>query len=562
MDRQVGIGALPGARKSAAATPASEGAGLQRAKADQALAVGQFGERVARVGLDAYSRMQAEERDASDQTALMAASNALSDWKNQRLFDPDAGAFTKKGKDAMPLPEELHADFIKTTSAIAAGLSTPAQRDAFARLQSQEWQSIDLQVRRHVFTEVQGYRADELKALVGNKADSAIKNALDPKLVAADLETAVSAIRTSGPALGLGPEAIDAQVKAVQSKTHVGVIAQLLALEKDGEAKDYFEATKGQIAGEQLDQVTKALDEGTLRGQSQREADKIIAAGGTLTQQLEKAKDLEPKLRDLVEQRLEHESNVSDKAQRDNDEARQLRAYDVLDRTGDVLKIAPGDWAQFDGQARASMRAYAKARTKGETIETDLGTYYGLVQQAMDDPTGFAHVGLLSYRGKLDESDFKHLASVQLSIRSGDTKKLDKELGGTRTVAQIMADTIGEVDPKSDRAIQFRRALDKKVEEAQLRAGNTPLRNVEIQEMADDLWQSVVLRPGGWSNIIPGGAPFRDETKPIKDLEFKDIPVSDRADIRAELYRAGLPITKDAILEAYVKAKRKMGAVR
>lgn len=560
-ERQVGIAALPGVRKTAADTPASLGVGLEYAKADKFAAQAGFGERAARIGLETYGRIVEEERTAADQTALLEANNTIAEWKNQRLFDPETGAFAQKGKAAQPLPEQIQQEFDKVTSEIEKTLHTDRQRTAFANLRAQEWQALDLQVRRHVFGEMQQFQAGELKSLVENSVNAAISSASDPALVAIELEKAVSAIATNAPRLGLGPEAIEAQVRAVQSQTHVGVISKLLADENDQAAQAYFEAAKSQIDGEVIDQVVKALDEGTLRGQAQKTADEIIRAGGTLTEQLEKTKGLEPKLRDQVEQRLEHKDAVTKRAKAEEKEADMRSAYDILDRTPNVAKIPPTLWTSFDGGTRSAMLSYATRRAKGEPIETDLATYYQLMVGAGVDPTGFAADNLLRYRHKLDEGDFKQLAGLQLSIKNGDAKATEKELGPFRTRGQVLEDTLtahgmdpnAKANTEEGKAIaQLRRMLDRRVELLQGTTGKKAS-NEDIQAELDALLSRSVRVPGSWWNIFPGGKSFTDTDKRLLDLTVGDIPSVERSQIEAALKARNQPVSDATVLNLYLE---------
>jgi hypothetical protein len=571
--REVEANAMRGGQMSAAATAASEGAGIQRAKMETAGAVADVGERVSRFGASMFARMQEQERDAADQTALLAADNQLADWKNKRLFDPKDGAFTLKGENALPLPEQLKGEFDKLSGEIEAGLSTDRQRAAYQRLKGQEWQGIDLQVRRHVFGEMQNYRASELEGLVGNSINAAVQSALDPKLVAVNLDKAVTAIKTTGPGLGLGPEAIAAKVQAVQSQTHVGVISTLLAKENDQAASAYFEATKGQIDGDKQDGIIKALDEGTLRGSSQREADKIIGEGGTLTEQRAKAKALtDPKLRDQVEQRLEHNDAVMDREQREATESAMRGGYDILDQTGDVTKIPPALWTSYSGGTRSAMMEYAIKRAKGTPVETDYPTFYSLMQHAGDHPETFASVNLLQYRNKLDDSEFKQLAGLQLSLKNQDKTAAEKVLAPFRTHSQILDDTLAlhGIDPnaKPDTAegkaiAQLRRMLDQRVDTIQAPGKTTdgkpiPARkatNQDIQASLDALLSQQVSVPGSWWNIFPGGKPFLDTQKRLLDLTASDISAADRLKIEAALKARRQPVSDATVLDLYLEWK-------
>jgi hypothetical protein len=572
LERQVSPTALPGVRRRAAATFESEGGAAELArgrleatreagKAQTLEARAGFGEQVARLGVSLYARVQAEERDKANQTALLKASNALSDWKNQRLYDPNGGALTIRGENAMPLPEQIRDEFDKIAGDLEAGLGNDDQKAAFQRMRSQEWQGIDLQVRRHVFGEMQEFRAGELKSHVENSVQAAMQNALDPRMVRVELEKAVTAIRTNGPTLGLGPEMIEAQVRAVTSQTHVGVIGQLLAKENDKAASAYFEATKGQIEGTQLDNVMKALDEGTARSESQKAADEIIRAGGTLTQQREKARQIDDaRLRDLVEQRIEHNAIVSEREEREAAEASMRQGYDVIDRTGDVTAIQPVQWASYSGATRSAMLSYARQKAAGTPIQTDLPTYYALMQQAADTPEIFTSQNLLNYRHKLDDVEFKQLAGLQLSIKNADRNATEKDLAPFRTKVQLVDDTLAlhGIDPNAKpdtpqgKAIaQLRRMVDRRVE--LLQAGGKKATNTDIQSEIDSLLAQNVTVPGSWWNIFPGGKPFLNTEKRLLNLTAADIPTATREQIEQALRARNRPVSDAAVLDLYLE---------
>ena len=91
-DRQVGVNALPGVRQTAAETPTSEGADLAlargRGRAAVLDAVGNLGGVASRVGTQLFGELADRAREDADQTALLAASNKLAEWKSSALWSP------------------------------------------------------------------------------------------------------------------------------------------------------------------------------------------------------------------------------------------------------------------------------------------------------------------------------------------------------------------------------------------------------------------------------------------------------------------------------------------
>lgn len=580
--RQVLTAALPAARKTAAKTELSAGVGVAQAQANLALEQGEAGQKVgaamahlgaAGVGLGMELgaegiRTRQLEAEHADDVALLHAQRQLAEWESKRLYDPESGALTKRGTDSFPVPEIVAEEYGQVVDGIAAGLTTDAQRAAFAKIASNRGINLDMTLRRHVYGEMQRYEGEELQATVTNARNAAIANATDPRRVGEELGSAIAAIKTHGPRLGLGPEQVQQQIDAVRTETHVGVIDSLLAQDLTKSAEIYFEETKDQITGVAQARVEKALAEGKVRKQAQDQADAIIDAGGSLTQQRDKARAIDdPEVRDAVMQRLEHEDAVRDKAQRDADELTLRGVYDIVDRTKDIARIPPATWANLDGSQRSALRSYANALARGTPIETDLATYYGLMRKAGDDPEAFVKENLLNYRATIGETEFKQLANLQLALRQGDTKKAAAELSGFQTKSEILDGTLNSyrINPnpkagsKEAGAIgQLRRMLDLRVQGQEALTGKKPT-NVDMQHMLDELLSAKVSTPGSWAhtwaNIWPGGLPFYQKEKRLIDATIDDVPSTDRTQIEQALRAKGRPVSDATILDLWLEAK-------
>lgn len=561
--RQVQTRALPGARRTAAETSLSTGAGLEEARARKFGVIGDVGDALTRTGTRLYARAVDEEREKANEVALLKASNALGAWKTRRLYDPENGALTRKGEAAQGLPEEVLPEWETFVGEIEQGLGNDEQKAAFARLRGQQTQQLDLELRRHVFGEMQTFRANELKSAVDLGTDEAIRAANDPTLVGLSLQRVENQIRTNAPRLGLGKAAIEAQVADTRDKVHRGVIDNLLAQERAQDARDYFTEAKSQIAADRVDEVEKALTEGSVRAASQKEADRILAEGGTLTEQLKKAKDLDPKLRDEVENRLEHAAQIQDRADREALEGSMKSAYDILDKTGNVNRIPAAQWASFSGATRSAMRSYAEQKTQGTPVKTDLPTYYGLMRQAMTDPTTFSNYNLLEKRHVLGETEFKQLTSLQLSIKNGDTTAAEKDLGGFRTANQVVDDAVvglginpnANVDKEPAQAnavASLRRLVDNRIAALQATTGKKAT-SADVQSIVDQLLSVQVEGKGTWAGLFTD-APFYDTKKRLIETTIDDIPAEQKKLIEQALTQRRVPISDATILSTYQDA--------
>lgn len=555
--REVSTAPIPGVRKRFASTAAAEGAGVERATADRGEAIAGVGNVVARFGQARFNQVVEEERDRADRAALLEAENALSKWENERLYS-QGGALTVKGKDAFPLPEKLAEEYNAVAGEAEKKLTSARQKEAFATLRVRRGQNLDLTIRRHVFGEMQAYHRGELQASIENGVNTAIANANDPRRVGEELSNVIATIKANGPSLGMGAEQIEQQITKVQSTTHVGVIDRLLAQDRDKAAKIYLEETRGQISGDSLAKIERAIEEGSLRGEAQRKADEILTAGGTLSQQREKARAIDdPQLRDQVMQRIEHEATIRDRQDREREEANSIEAYNIIDRTGNVARIPPALWTSFSGNQRAGMIAYARAKARGVDIETDFSVYYSMMQQAANDPQGFAQENLLNSRGKLGDTEFKQLADLQLAIKNGNRKAADEELDLFRTHKQVIDDTLAlySIDPNPKetddrRAIaQLQRMLGARMEMLTSLTGKKP-RNADVQDALDDLLGKSVKTEGSWWWLWQNRS-----TKRLIDVTYDDIPADQKPLIEKALRGAGREVTPETVLDLYLETK-------
>lgn len=550
-NRKVATDPLAGVRKQSAETFESEGGGLAQAQGQTAEAVGRLASTVGQISAAQIADMQKKERERADQVALLDAETQLGKWENKRLYDPQTGAFQVKGKDAMPLPEQVGGEFNAVASSVEANLN-PRQRELFAPVKARREQNLDANLRRHVFGEMQTYDAQTLAATEENASESAVANALDPRRVGEELKRGVDAIKQSGPRLGLSGDVLEKRLNDFTTKTHVGVIGRLLTNNQARAAKIYFEETKGEITGSALEHVEKALVVGGQRAEAQQATDQILAAGGTLKEQRDKAKAIDdPEVRDQVTQRLEHESLVKDREDKDHEEAMLVNAYNIVDRSHDVTSIPAATWASLPGAARSALHGYATSLAKGIPVETDQAVYYMLREAATTDPKAFLETNLLTFKDKLSDSDFQELARVRGEIR---TKKAPPELDDWRTERDVVhsALTLAGIDPApkdSDtegkrRVAQFSALVASEARRAQ---GTTKvkLNNKDLEAIANGILAKQITDKGF----------FWDSTRSLATATVDDVPAAEKKEILARLAAKGYAATPEAALAVWLRAQ-------
>lgn len=557
--RKVGTDALPGVRKTAAETAASSGGGGD-AVADVLV---QAGSKFASQGVAMFSDIQQKERARADDVALLKASNQIDAWELATLNDPKTGALNLRGEASFELPEKIDGEWRKLTGDIEKGLGTPRQRQAFQQLKAQRGQNIALNVRRHVAGEMRDFETQELRGTLDNAVSLAGQNFSDPKRVGQEIAKGDAAITLSAGHQGLGPEARKALLEGFHSSAHLTVIQNMLANEQDRAAGIYFEEVKGEIAGDKLDEVRKAIEIGGRKRDAMQQADDILKAGGTLAQQREKAKAItDPDTRDMVMGRLEHEDAVNEKTERDTKEKVSLDAVNIVERTGRFDAIPASLLSQLSEGQRSSLRSYALQKARGIPVETDLPTYYALLEQAGKDPETFLTQNLIDYRAKLDDAEFKQIAGIQLSLRNGNRSQADKDLAGFRTKSEIIENTLqqygietkaADQTPADKRAIaQLQRQLDQRVDE--LQGDGKKLSNVEIQKELDRILSQGTDVAGSVWNIWPGGkpGPFGTTRKRLVDTTIDDIPAAVVQAITEKRTKRHMPVSEAAIIDTYI----------
>lgn len=670
--RKVAAAPLPNARRQGAQTYESAGGAVGEAIAG-------LGNTVTRTLVPQLAQLWAQERQHADDVAVLGARNQLAELSSGLLRDPQTGALTVKGgPDVMlPLRDKVLSEFDTKASAIAGSLTNDRQRFEFEKARLAERLQLTDDVERHTFSTLDAYEESETNAYLANSQNAAIAS-LDPVRIKQEFANQANTIQKHGARLGLGPEAQKALVGKLRSQTHIGVIEGLLAKDQDQRAQLYYDTAKDEIAGDKRAAVEKALEEGTLRGESQRVTDAVMAGvyglradGSTkgngflgalqrpdgqfstelsigveingketeiptlvptltpaevktllsvrdgdkipqaivdkavayakariakgkspfagpgeadtsvspdiarakpapprppesLSEALDQVKAIEdPKLRDAVQQRVEHEFVVKREAAREEASDTLRHAYDVVDKFHTVTKIPPAVWTSLDGSDRSALQSYAKSLIEGPaSIKTDYGTLYTLITLSSTDPDKFAKVNLLKYRMQLSNGDLEQLMHAQAEARKGkDTSSLfvseknqnqmvDEALLSIGVAASEAELRKPENKPLADRVAQFRRAVREAVSRQEVQNGNKPATDQQVQSIIDTLIAPTSPAKAHWFSADEP-ARYAFETAQAKASNVSQVPAGERRQIERALRARGLAVTDDAIVRLF-----------
>lgn len=329
----------------------------------------------------------------------------------------------------------------------------------------------------------------------------------------------------------------------------------------------------GRLTGEILVKTEKALELGTLRGESQRQADAITTSYTDPVKALDAVKKIDdPKLRDAVQTRVEHDFALRKQAEAQQRQDAFHAAGRVLETQGGNLDaVPPGLLVGLEPAQHAALEARSRQIREGVQPVTDYQFYYDTMSLAASDGgrAQFVKMDLMQHRHELDNAKFDELTRLQASLRGG--AKADDLLDGYRTKKQVVDDALYSVgmDPtvtdktsktKAAQVNDFRRQVDERVLGLQASTGRKATTQ-EVQKIVDTLLVQGTVPGSGVAGFFQTKR-RAFEAKPGEPLVFdvNTIPPGELAKINAALKRANRPITPEAVSDLWAR-KNLSGAV-
>lgn len=215
----------------------------------------ELGRGVADIG-SVVNQVRQEERAKADRAAVTEADRLLGENENELLFDPQNGAFTKRGKDAFALPQAVLPEYDKRAAKIAEGLSTDRQKTVFREALNERRQGVERGLNRHEAGEREQFYADERKSYKEQAQSSALSYYKDP----ARIETEVSRIGSViDQTPGMSAEQKATELGMRRSNVYAGVVDRFLANDDLKPAESYYASVKDRVNGEQAANIERAI---------------------------------------------------------------------------------------------------------------------------------------------------------------------------------------------------------------------------------------------------------------------------------------------------------------
>ncbi len=523
----------------------------------------QLGDTLAGIGAQQVTSILARTRQAADELVILEAGNKMATEERRLLYGDESGQgglLSREGKDSFGIPEEFLTAYTKFAGEVGATLSSDAQRQAFARLTASAQQRTALALHRHVFDERQKFDTTETQTFLEGSVSAAALSADDPAAVNVELTAGLEEINRHVDRMGMGEDAAAAMRLDYTTAVHQAVISRLLAMEKDRLAEIYFEGVnKEEISAAVQTKIIIDLEEGTLRGESQKKTDELILESASIQEAFDKSLEIkDDKLRDATRDRLRQRLTDERIATNARQEKALNAATDILERTQDIGSIPPSMWTDFSTTERARLKAYVKEMKSPTGVTTDRVFWDQLIRQSTEDADAFAERNLAKEKHRLSESDFQQLTLMQQRIRGGAAPR-DTLPAGFATKTQVLDGIYRDFDIRrgSRAGDQLIEDLDRAIDAAQ---GLTrkELTNTEVREFADRIMTEIVLERGSIFNALPGGrffGPLTDQTKRAGDINLTDIPPDELDALRQKLIADGREPTRDALLQLFIRGK-------
>lgn len=498
-----------------------------------------------------------EQKKAADNAIGQDVFAKLTQKKNALIYDPKAGAMTKKGQDALSVVGDYGQQFTDYADQVASTLSNDEQRAQFTHFRREVGDDLNSTLTKYTYGESQNLQNQIAETALKSAQDDAILNYHEPDKIQSSIDLQTNLLTNTLTKQGMPSEVIDQKVKEAKSTTLTGVVDRMLVNGQDIAAKAFYDQHKDSITAANAITLEKALETGSMRGESQRQSDKIVNDNDNLSDALDDARAIkDPKLRDETTKRVKEYFADQQTAQKTDDDNNFRDASDIIENNGGNLdQVPPQTLAKMSSSDRASLEKRATQKKNGVEPESNSEQFYDLQTMATTPELRdkFLGTNLLQYRHSVTQNEMSEMIKIQSSMRKSDGEA-DDTIRGLRSRTQVVNETLKSIgiDPKSspEDYLAANRALDDQMAQFYSQHGKKPNGN-EIQGMMDNIIVKTKNPNSGFFGFFQGGRAFNQDPNAQLTVDIDNIPVSEKNQIKQALQARHLPVTDDKIVELY-----------
>jgi hypothetical protein len=523
---------------------------------------------IATKALDGIQSFLEAEKKKADELAVLEADNETEKHGNELLYGKN-GALNRKGKDAIAAPDDVYSSWNTKVRDIESKLTNETQRTAYRQRAMSRQSDIDRQLMRHVSHESRLYDEEVTESALSNERNAAAASYLDEGRVAMAIQRQRDEITKHAARNGKSPEYIAAKTAEVVGKTHREVVERMLVNDRDIDAKRYFDKHKDELGGE-VANVEKMVEEGSVRGSTQRMADYAIKTFKTEKEAVEWVrKNHAGKLEDEGVRRVKERFAERDELIENSSKQLALNASMQLQAKMDAGQKFKSARDGVDAVTWASLRPEHRAKLEKQLVP-QTSNVEALIEFTHLSPGELASLSeadfFLKYYSEFDDNDRdKAREAWQTAITTGGT---DPKLAGRGELLNRFEDALFRTEVVD--------ALGAKMTKAQKRLAmqlfdvvETRLENKQTLEFGgkrkatgneqNELITEVLLqykKTGQVPNVMKKyEAPIGPVAATLIPLE--QIPNKARLQIEEGLRKRGKAITREAIEKTYDELKNK-----
>lgn len=508
------------------------------------------------------------ERQRADAAQLLEADTAMALLEDTLFHDPENGAYSKRGKDALAVPDSLWPEWEKREGEIRANLPAHLQGQ-FGQFANSRRRDLSRSLTRHITQESDKYYGELSEAYITTAANSASSNYTDPDRIDTEVARAIVGIEGTGILEGKPDEWKKAKRQEIESRIRAGALDRMIA-DDPITAQAYYEKHKDSFLGETQAKVERLLKPLVMREEVRVEAAKY--AGMSYTDALKKARDIaDPDLRDGVLREIDFSEKIRVAAENQQNEQMGEDISTVIERADpstpltDILSPQQLAWAQEHGKV-AGVETRLRQRLEGQQPRTDfaeLARLDALMTQAQEG-NAEAQASLrkenpVGWYDKLDRPMWEHLKERRAAILNPADKAVqdalddyasEKDQLDTEVWGPLGIPTSGKLNTQNNEMKgQFLRSYYERkrvfVEQTQRPPNATERREMMRELLVTRTWPKV--RPILW-----------DTEEELHAFETDvEIPNANRAAIRAafKATHAGAEPTEAEVQMMYYRAK-------
>jgi len=363
---------------------------------------------------------------------------------------------------------------------------------------------------------------------------------------------------------GFDKETEERAVFEAHSNAHITVLERIANNGKASDAKNYLTENKKEIDKTKIDRIERVIRISTIKAESQRRSDEILAKAENMPAALEEAKKItDAETRDAVENRIKNSFAL--KKLSDAQVASDLyeTAYDKVIAGGTIGGKGEGDLlatdvANLTSANEEKLRKIERQIRSGREFVTDWVFYDSILQRASSPELRDAllRVDTKTYREKLHNTEFKEISKLIAGLRKGDATAL-RAMDDYRTHKEIV--TQGLIDMglritgeagfnNREKISEFRRVVAKEQRRLQVITGKKAT-NKDIEDIVKGVSRTIIIDQPWWGS---------DEYRVFeldKKLTIEDVPREEVTTIQESLRRNNprRPVTERAILDAWIR---------